>query len=97
VKKHIGDTIFLPDGRVNPAETEKQLICNTHLKLAHLIERHVADIHVRMKMLSLLDSAYGMGKRMDRGLMHYRDRLGLTKLEGKAVEKEWEEFDVVSS
>ena len=80
-------TIFMPDGTLIPLTKTKRTICNVHLMLAHKIQRHVPNEKVREEMLLMLNEAYDMGKRMDKGLMFYRTEMGLSKTEGREKEK----------
>lgn len=93
-------TIFMPDGSLVPIMSEKRTICNVHLMLAHLTQKAFGDAQVRIKMLQLIDEAYDMGKRMDKGLMFYRVEMGLSKTQGRELEKkmldkvDWSKEDV---
>ena len=81
-------TIFMKDGSLMPLISNKQTICNVHLELAHEVCKCVPDPENKRRMLMLIEKLFDMGKRMDKGLAYYRDQLGLTKGEGKKLEKE---------
>jgi hypothetical protein len=101
IHHQLKSTIFMPDGSLCPVLKEKRTICNVHLILAHKVFEYVASPEEKVEMLNMINEAYDMGKRMDRGLAYYRNKLGLSKSNGKKLEKkvidDWSNKDVISS
>ena len=86
--KHLRKTtIFMPDGSVMPVLNEKRNICNMHILLANEVCKCVPKAEDKRRMLALIEEAYDMGKRMDKGLMFYRTEMGINKSQGRELEK----------
>jgi hypothetical protein len=70
--------------------------------LAHEVCKHVKDDEAKKRLLALIEEAYDMGKRMDKGLSHYRNELGLNKSQDRELEKkvadavDWSKEDAIS-
>lgn len=80
-------TIFMKDGSLIPVISVKNTICNTHLKLAHEVCKCVTNPEDKRRMLGIIEKVFDMGKRMDKGLRYYRNELGISKYDGKKLEK----------